>query len=227
METTLIIPDDYLTTVFNNTEKLYAAQDLWYYHKKLVEAPNANLPYHNYRHMCHVTCEVYDFCKSTKVDPETFLVMLLGAIFHDYGHTGDGSIADSRNIEIAIESLSIHLHPIHAHLISRIIPFIRATEFPHKPLTNIADNTELLLAIRDADMSQSLNIVWIQQTIFGMAAEQRKTRDEMIKGQLPFLTHYLTFNTEWAKNKFAPELKKRINFVAFYIDKLYNTNYYS
>ena len=221
--------EEYWIMVFNNSEKLYAESDLWYYYSKLLYAPNAYHGYHNFRHMMHVTCETYDACKCMQVDPETFLVMLLAAIFHDYGHTGDGKVPDYVNIQIALTNLKVHIHPKHSFLIPKIMPFIEATEFPHKMIMPNGNPQyhELLLALRDADMSQSLFSVWQQQTIFGMGSEQHKSREEMLRGQLPFLKDILRFHSEWGKQRFNPMKEVRIAEVEFINEKIFHTNYYS
>lgn len=216
--------DNYLISVIDNIDKKYEADNLWYYYDLLVNSPNAYNGYHNFRHMCHVTCELYDAGCYYNVDPETLLVMLLAGIFHDYGHTGVGlpGNLDSVNINRAITHLQIDILPKHAYLIPRIKTFIEVTEFPHKALMPNGDQLkhELLLAMRDADMSQSLFDVWIQQIIFGMGSEQGKSRDEMLQGQLPFLQKYLDFHSEWGKKRYYPMREKRIDEVNHIISNM-------
>lgn len=214
--------EEYLMAVFDNTEELYDARDLWYYYKIMLMAPNAYKGYHNFRHMCHVTCELYDAAKYYKVNKETFLVMLLAGIFHDMGHTGEGRHPDAINIHIALYYAERDLLPEHKHLFPRITTFINATQFPHGPLPE-GEETELLLAMRDADMSQSLFVVWQQQVLFGMGEEQHKSMEEMLKGQVYFLSVILNFHSIWGKARFEPRRVERLQQVTFFNEKVFHS----
>jgi len=55
--------------------------------------------------------------------------------------------------------------------------------------------------LRDADLSQALSPAWIQQTVFGLAAEWGKSPLEALKAEEVFHSN-LKFCTVWAKNKF-------------------------
>lgn len=211
--------DEYLLAVFENTEKVYQSPNIWYYYGILLESPNANNGYHNFRHMSHVTCEMYAAAKYYQSDPETFLVMLLAAIFHDMGHTGESKHPDAINIYIALAYAERDLLPEHKHLLPRITTFIKATQFPHTPLPE-GEDSELLMAMRDADMSQSLFIVWQQQILSGMGVEQHKTMKEMLKGQVYFLHAILKFHSKWGVERFEPMRIKRLKHVTFLNDRV-------
>ncbi len=212
--------EEYLLAVFDNTQGLYATKNLWYYYEKLLRAPNAYHGYHNFRHMCHVTCEMYDAAIHYGVDKETFLVLLLAGIFHDMGHTGEGKHPDIVNINIALYYAENDLLPEHQYLFPRIATFIKATQFPHASLPE-DEEKELLLAMRDADMSQSLFVVWQQQVLFGMGQEQHKTMEEMLKGQEYFLHRILEFHSVWGKSKFDPKRLDRLKTVTFINEKVF------
>ena len=89
------------------------------------------------------------------------------------------------------ERMSPHLAAIEA--------LIQATHYPYRVPSESLDLPARI--IRDADVGQTLTAAWIQQVIFGLAAEWGKTPRELLEMQAPFLSR-LEFGTEWARSTF-------------------------
>lgn len=202
--------DIQLDEIFNNDEKRYAGIDLWYYAKKIFYAPNVRNPYHNFNHMMHVTYQVYDALVSMDVkNKDAFRYVLIASLFHDYGHTGDGSLPDSVNIRIAVNAIKRHIHPSDKKYLREIIHLIKSTEW-HSDIGHAFASEDLFVnIIRDADMSQTFSSVWIQPVIFGLGYEKNISRGTMLRSQVSFLQK-LKFNTVWGVKKFTPILQERI-----------------
>ena len=86
--------------------------------------------------------------------------------------------------------------------LTTIEALIQATHYP-----DLIPSESLELparVIRDADVGQTLTAAWIQQVIFGLAAEWGKKPMELLEMQSPFLSN-LQFSTEWARNTFPRE----------------------
>ncbi len=58
--------------------------------------------------------------------------------------------------------------------------------------------------IRDADVSQGLCDAWIQQVVFGLAAERGVEPIEVLRSQETFMRG-LIFSTAWARAQFPPD----------------------
>ena len=80
---------------------------------------------------------------------------------------------------------------------------IKATHYPYAVAGEQLDLSGQI--IRDADLAQSLSTVWIQQVIIGLARERRVSPLEVLKTQPAFLAA-LSFNTEWARERFPARL---------------------
>jgi hypothetical protein len=89
-------------------------------------------------------------------------------------------------------------HPCHG---SRAL--IRATHFPYKTSGDELDLSGKI--IRDADLAQALNPVWVQQVVIGLAREWRAEPLDVLKMQPSFFDR-LRFNTSWARELFSREL---------------------
>ena len=120
--------------------------------------------------------------------------LLIAALFHDYDHLGTlGN--DAVNIERAVAGLERHIFPTDIMHLGEIATLIRVTEFPHKtPAHELTLSAKIL---RDADLCQVFSPSWIQQVVFGLAAEWGKSPLEVLQMQHPFLSH-MSFGTEWA-----------------------------
>lgn len=209
-----------LIQIFNNDHKLYAGIDLWHYAKKLFFAKNVKLGYHNFRHMMHVTYQVYDACVFMKVNTVTARYLLIAAMFHDYGHSGNRKKSDSWNIEKAVRAIKRHIHEDDKKYLKEIIRLIRSTEWFGEAGHNILEQDMLIDILRDADTSQTFDHAWIQQVIFGLGTELGKSPREMLESQLTFLQTKVKFYSDWGKSKFGPILKERISEVQIWQQKV-------
>lgn len=196
-----------LNAIIRNDAGLYEG-DLRYYFKILFNnASNTFNPYHNFRHITHFLWLCFDAINFyledglTKTKKE-IRELLIAAMFHDFDHTGVAG-PDVINIERAVSALRRYCHPDDRSSIDIMEFFIRLSEYPHKIPSEEIDIFAQIM--RDADMAQSLSLAWIQQVIFGLAAEKGVAPIEMLKSQDSFLCN-LKFTTEWAKQRFPDEV---------------------
>jgi hypothetical protein len=191
-----------LPEVISNSAGLYEGNLEHYLRVLFTNAQNLWFPYHNFRHMLHVTWLAYQGCEFykdhlSKVDMRDILV---AALFHDFDHSGMlGN--DDLNIERAVRALIKYQLPEDRPRISHIIALIRATEYP--PTTK----NETLCAdiLRDADLSQAFSTAWVQQVVFGLAAEWRQSPLEVLRQQHGFLSS-LKLRSDWARGLFPQEV---------------------
>lgn len=190
-----------LPEIINNYDELYEGDLIHYFKVLFFEAQNVNHPYHNFRHMTHVLWLCYDACKfyKTKLTARVIRNILVGAMFHDFDHSGLMG-HDDLNIERAVRGFGKHVHSDDVDHKDDIIFLIRGSEFPHTSLAS-----ESLDILRDADLAQSLSNAWMQQVVFGLAKEWGKTPLEVLKMQ-PAFYRGITFKTAWAKQRFPEEL---------------------
>lgn len=183
-----------------NSEKLYEGDLVRYLKVLFYDASNATLPYHNFRHMLHVTWLCYQGCEFYRetLSPREMRDILIAALFHDYDHTGS-SQDDGKNITRAIAGVRGYIGPEDKLRMGAIVGLIRATEFPY----TVADALLTLPAkiLRDADMCQGLDSAWIQQIVFGLASEKNQKPIEVLQTQKSFLSN-LQFYTKWAQALF-------------------------
>lgn len=190
--------------VFNNPHGVYEG-NLRPYFKVICEAPNVHHSYHGLRHMLHVTWVCYQACiyyrRLNLISLRQGRNLLVGAIFHDYGHVGKvGNDAD--NILVALNGMKVHLVAEDTDFVSAIGRVITATGYPHSQL---ADTAPLEMhIIRDADISQALGPVWIGDIVAGLGKEQGKTPAEMLSQQLQFLQN-ARFHTDFGKVFYGQE----------------------
>lgn len=188
--------------IIRNDERLYEGNLVEYFRIVFRHAKNLTLPYHNFRHIFHVVWLCYQACQfyRDKLTPRQMRNLLIAAIFHDFDHVrhlGDDDI----NIQLAVRALERHVLTEDRGNLMEIRSLITATQYPYT-----VDTDRLTLMgqiIRDADLSQALSVAWIQQVIFGLAEEWRKTPVEVFKMQGPFMKS-LNFYTEWARQEFPP-----------------------
>lgn len=212
-----------LIQIFNNDEKLYAGKDLWHYAKKLFFAKNVKLGYHNFRHMMHMTYQVYDAIKYMKINPVAARYLLIAAMFHDYGHSGNRNKSDDFNIRKAVRGVKRHIdktNPTDKKNLKEIIRLIQATEWFGEAGHNLFERDMFIDILRDADSCQTLDTSWMQQVIFGLGTELGKSPREMLEAQLPFLQERIKFYSPWGKAKFEPILKQRIEEVKVWKEKV-------
>jgi 3'5'-cyclic nucleotide phosphodiesterase len=197
-----------LPSIIGNDEGLYEGDLVYYFRVLFFRANNLNNPYHNFRHMTHVTWLCYQACRyyRKELTPRQMRGLLIGALFHDFDHPGrphpGENDPDRINIPIAIKGLRQYILPEDRDLLPEIETTIDATHYPY---TIQAEKLDLLgKIIRDADLAQALSTAWIQQVVMGLAQEWRVTPLEVLKLQARFLAS-LPFNTKWARELFPPE----------------------
>lgn len=194
--------------IIANDEGLYEGNLISYFQILFFESRNLQNPYHNLRHILHVTWLCYqaaDFYRQ-KLSPRQIRNLLVAALFHDFdhpGHSRPGEDSDHLNIEIAIAALRRHLQPVDRAALPEIETLIRVTEFPYKPSARSLDLSGKI--IRDADRAQVLNPAWIQQIVIGLAEEAGVAPLAMLRAQRSFLDA-LVFETRWARELFPPHL---------------------
>ena len=190
-----------IPSIVRNDKGLYLGNLAYYFRVVWNHAKNLNHPYHNFRHMTHVLYLCHDACMyyAEAISPRAMRNLLIAALFHDFDHTGKSG-DDSVNINRAIEGLRIYILKEDLLYFDSIADTIRCTEFPYKiPLEEVSF---LGLIIRDADLSQSFSVAWIQQVVLGLAEEWGKHRTEVLKMQVGFHSKVLHYETNWAKEKF-------------------------
>lgn len=217
--------------IVKNDNNFYEGNLVGYFRNVFYYAQNLSNPYHNFRHICHVLWLCYKACKFYGTETLSKRVMrnlLIAALFHDFDHTGKSG-PDSINIERAVAGLKRYIVTEDKDEFDYISEIIESTEYPY---TVLNENLSLPnLIIRDADLSQAFNVAWIQQVIFGLAAEWNKEPMEILRMQAKFYSN-LKFNTEWAQQTFprnmiaskireAEELVAILSYPPSYLDDHY------
>jgi hypothetical protein len=193
--------------IITNKDNKYPG-NLEHYFRVIWQATNVMLPYHNIRHMLHVMWNTYNAAMFYGIDGIKLRNMLIAALFHDFGHTGNLS-DDSVNIEIAITGLDNNILSEDIEYRNEIISYIKATGVPPIEIENTEENLPKLI-LRDADLSYTLENVWIQPVNFGLNIEMGISTENILKFQETFLTKILVLSTNWAKEKYSQKIKDRI-----------------
>jgi hypothetical protein len=187
-----------------NTTGLYEG-NLIPYLRTVLAAPNVHNGYHGLRHMLHVTWVCYRACKYYKssglLTPRSMRNLLVGAMFHDYGHPG-APRADIENIRVAIAGFKRYAEPVDKPFTEEISRIIWATEYPHQPLPPDAPLEWAI--IRDADVSQALNSTWIGDILGGLGHELGLDPLRMLQQQEVFLNH-ISWLTDFARAHYGEE----------------------
>lgn len=190
--------------ILRNDANLYEG-NLKHYFRLLCKAKNVRRPYHNLRHMLHVTWLCYQasrFYRDTWTQRQ-MRNLLVAAIFHDFNHPGAQQGDDDLNIEKALRGLRQHITVEDRPYLAEIEAIIKATEYPYNVPT--AELGIFEQVIREADSSQAFSVAWFQQVIVGLADEWEKTILDVIKMQRPFLSN-LKFVTEWGKQMWPQDV---------------------
>jgi hypothetical protein len=198
-----------IPAIIGNDRGLYEGDLGGYFRALFFHATNLNRPYHNFRHMLHVTWLCYQAAEfyRDRLTPQQIRNLLIAALFHDFDHPGhphpEANDPDGINIGLAIAGLRRHIAPEDRPFLPEIEALIEATHYPY---TVSGDKLDLSgRIIRDADLAQALSPVWIQQVVIGLARERRIDSLEILRQQPTFLSA-LSFNTEWARERFPPRL---------------------
>lgn len=189
-----------LPEIIKNEDNLYEGDLIHYFREIFKHAKNLANPYHNFRHLFHTFYLCYEACiyYAGEMTPREMRNLLIAALFHDFDHPGRTG-NDDLNIEIALRGLRKHILPEDQGHLDTISSLIWATEYPYAvPTAELNLGARIL---RDADGSQALSIAWIQQTIFGLAAEMSLSPQTVLSMQEKFLSN-LEFGSAWAKEKF-------------------------
>ena len=191
-----------LPEIIRNDDALYEGNLIHYFQVVFKYAQNVSKPYHNFRHIMHVLWLCYQACifYQKELNPRQMRNLLIAALFHDFDHAGMMG-NDDLNITRAIRAVQKYLLPEDDEAMQDIVTLIAVTEYPHQPGT--LDLRAHIL--RDADLAQCLSVAWIQQVVFGLSAEWNKTPLEVLMAEERF-TRGITFQTDWAKTMFPPEV---------------------
>lgn len=190
--------------IISNLDGLYEGNLVHYFQTIFFKATNVNLPYHNFHHMthvfwlCHQACVYYE----DTLSPREMRNLLIGALFHDFDHRGTFG-DDHLNAALAIQGLKKYILKEDLPYLDEIVAIIKATEVPYKTPSEALNLSQQI--IRDADMSQALNVAWLQQVIFGLASEWNKTPIEVLKEQIEF-HKTIKFATVWAQKKWPQKV---------------------
>ena len=195
--------------IIGNDRGLYEGDLAAYFRALIFHATNLVRPYHNLRHTLRVTWLCYQAAEfyRDRLTPRQIRNLLIAALFHDFDHPGHPHPGvddpDGINIRRAIAALRRHIALEDRPFLPTIGALIEATHYPYVVAGEPLDLSGQI--IRDADLAQALSPIWIQQVVIGLAREQRVSPLEILKMQPAFLAA-LSFNTEWARERFPPGL---------------------
>ena len=194
--------------LIRNDDDLYLG-NLRDYYKIMFDAKNKFAPYHNLRHMLHVTMLCGSACLFYKgvngLSPRQARNLLIAAMFHDFDHTGRSG-DDDLNIELALRALRKHILPEDKEGQVSIEDAISGTQFPYNVFAE--DMTLIAQILRDADVSQAFSTSWIQQ-MAGLAEEMGISFVKFLPMQIAFLEN-LKHDTEWGEFLFKATIPKKI-----------------
>ena len=198
-----------IPAIIGNDRGLYDSDLAGYFRTLFFEATNLDRPYHNLRHMLHVTWLCYKAAEyyRDRLTKRQIRNLLIAALFHDFDHPGrpdpEADDPDGVNIGIAIAGLRGHIALEDRPFLPAIEALIVATHYPYTVSSDKLDLADRI--IRDADLAQALSPVWIQQVVIGLAREWHEAPLEVLKMQSAFLAG-LSFHTDWARERFPPRL---------------------
>ena len=169
--------------ILRNDDGVYAGNLVYYGRVLFNHAQNLMHPYHNFRHMFHVLWLCHEACRFYKdvLSRQQMRNLLIAALFHDFDHSGMFGY-DDLNIERSIRGLRRHILPNDAPCLDRIASLVAITQYPYVAVPEQLDLCGKIL--RDADISQAFSVAWIQQVVFGLAAEWRKPPLEVLAMRL-------------------------------------------
>ena len=198
-----------LMSIVLNEKKRYNG-DLVHYFRLVMNAPNAFAPYHNVRHMLHVTWEAYDAAIFYELDKTETRILLTAAMVHDLGHLCGAGKNDDDNISMSKKMLTENVLPEDAVYLPILMYLLDMTRYPYKDVEPPNIRTELVgKIIRDCDQSQTFSNAWIQSIMYGLSSEMQISPIKMLQMQVPFLQN-LKFFTEWGRYKFGHLVEERL-----------------
>jgi hypothetical protein len=154
--------------------------------------------------LCHEACKFYadELAKRDRRN------LLIAALFHDFDHLGNQS-PDQLNINRAIAGLRVHVSKEDLPHLTTIEALIQATHYPY---LIPSESLELpARIIRDADVGQTLTVAWIQQVIFGLAAEWGEKPMELLEMQfvpVPFTVQHRVGAQHFSKRVHRRKIKE-------------------
>lgn len=205
--------------IVRNDAKLYEGDLIYYFQIVFKKATNVHNGYHNARHMLHVFWLCYQACKyyHDQLSRYEMRILLIAALFHDFDHRGVMG-DDALNLMLAKHAFKKYMLDMDRPNLPLIEEVMDGTEFPYK--TRNEQLGILAQILRDADGSQALDPVWLQQVVYGFAREWDISPLEALKRQEPFLIN-LKFATAWARLRFPQdEIDAKIREARGYIELL-------
>ncbi|MEI8062141.1 MAG: HD domain-containing protein [bacterium] len=198
MNTHPLLGENLLETILK-LQKLVPKSNLFYYWHIMWTMPNASSEYHG---LTHTTCVAWKCAQAglyyfdrDECSLEDVCCLIIAAILHDYGHSKKTG-SDEKEIKRALTGLRKCILPQNKAWLPRIEKLIRATQFPH---VDTPELTELELAIRDADCTQSFEQSWQELICYKLAKELRVSPMDMLLRQEAFLTNVLKIRSQWGK----------------------------
>lgn len=195
--------------------------------------PARDAPYHNLWHAQQVVEDCDDGARAEGIDaPGELRALILGAMYHDWGHLGGdaaavgrwpgGRIPDSENIQRALEHVR-NVHRLRAAAgtwpadapIEAVAAVIQATEFPHREMSL----TRSQAIIRDADWMAAFRETFVPHVIGGLAAECRVPMLDSLASRLAAMERFEPF-TAWGREVFRRALPAAKAEVAFLVRQL-------
>lgn len=195
-----------INDVIRNNFGFYTGDLKHYFRAVFFNARNWNNPYHNFRHVFHVLWLCHEACGFYHKNPpqgwtlERARNLLIAAMFHDYDHSGRTG-RDDLEIQRSLDGIRKHIEEPDKFNLEEIESIIKDTQFPY-----LVPGEELSMLesqiLRDADISQALSPVWLQQVIFGLAIEMNMPPIKMLEMQESFLRNAIKPLTSWGKHRF-------------------------
>lgn len=193
-----------LLDAVENIDESYLG-DLTYYYRILIEkATNLSLLYHGLTHINRVLWYCYigglHYMREGRLTAIQFRILLIAALFHDFNHSGKLE-DDRKQITRAIKALRKHILDSDRPYLRDIEEVMWATLFPYgEEVVSLSG-----CIIRDADMTQALDLTWMGINLVGLSMEWKITFKEMLLRQEPFLKG-MKLESGWGRNTFPQHM---------------------
>jgi guanylate kinase len=188
----------------------YGIEKYW----EMVETnnPSNEKPYHNLFHLHCMVKYCYEIAKSVNLGESDTRLLLLAAMYHDFGHFGTN---DHLNVIKAKQIFRVHTLftknteplcavPIDVEAVETIIS---ATQYPY--VIDDSDLNQCQQIIRDADLLQWTEDTFIDHVVKGLSVELGIPLLEFIPKQRAFMMS-MHFHTDWAQKRYYHYLDQRI-----------------